>query len=128
MAARYILKIVTDFASAHSLRDYPGECRRLHGHNWKVEVEVTARALDSLGMGVDFKVIKQAARKATDELDHRYLNEIAPFDQINPTAENLAAHIFRRIGEELNDERVQVSAVTLWETERACVRYTEETE
>lgn len=128
MAARYTLKIVTDFASAHSLRDYPGECRRLHGHNWKVEVEVTARELDSLGMGVDFKVVKLAARKATDELDHRYLNEIMPFDQINPTAENLAAHLYRRISEELNDARVQVSAVTLWETERACVRYTEETE
>lgn len=128
MTARYTLKIVTDFASAHSLRDYPGECRNLHGHNWKVEVEVTAHELDNLGMGLDFKVIKQAARKATDELDHRYLNEVAPFDRLNPTAENLAAHLFRRIGEELNDARVKVSAITLWETERACVRYTEETE
>lgn len=126
MAAKYTLKVVTDFAASHSLRDYPGDCRRLHGHNWKVEVEVTARELDPLGMGIDFKAVKQASRKVTDELDHRYLNEIPPFDAINPTAENMAAYIYRRLSEELNEPRVRVSAVTLWETERACVRYTEE--
>jgi len=126
MAGKYTLKIVTDFASAHSLRDYPGECRRLHGHNWKVEVEVTAFELDGLGMAIDFKEVKKAARLATGELDHRYLNEIPPFDELNPTAENIAAHLYHRLSEELNSERVKVSAITLWETERACVRYTEE--
>lgn len=126
MAGKYTLKIVTDFASAHSLRDYPGECRRLHGHNWKVEVEVTAVQLDELGMAIDFKEIKKAARLAAGELDHRYLNEIPPFDELNPTAENIAHHLYRRLSEELNSERVKVSAITLWETERACVRYTEE--
>ncbi len=126
MTAQYTLKVVTDFAAAHSLRDYPGDCRRLHGHNWKVEVEVAAPSLDRLGMVVDFKAIKQATREVTGELDHRYLNEVSPFDEINPTAENMAAHIFRQIGERLNDERIKVRAVTLWETERACVRYTEE--
>jgi len=126
MAGKYTLKVVTDFASAHSLRDYPGECRRLHGHNWKVEVEVTATELDGLGMAIDFKGIKKAARLATGELDHRYLNEIPPFDELNPTAENIAAHLYGRLGEDLNSERVKVSAITLWETERACVRYTEE--
>jgi 6-pyruvoyltetrahydropterin/6-carboxytetrahydropterin synthase len=91
-----------------------------------VEVEAVATELDELGMAVDFKVIKQLARKVTDELDHRYLNEIPPFDSINPTAENLAAHIYRRLAEELNEPRVRIHAVTLWETERACVRFTEE--
>ena len=71
---------------------------------------------------------KQLAKKVTDELDHRYLNEIAPFDSINPTAENLAAYVYRRLAEELNEPRVRIHAVTLWETERACVRYTEEPE
>ena len=125
MAASYDLKIVTDFASAHTLRDYPGACSRLHGHNWKVEVEVTASALDNVGMGVDFKAIKTATKKVTAELDHRYLNEIKPFDEINPTAENIAAYIYQGVSELLNNERVQVTAVTLWETERACVRYSE---
>jgi 6-pyruvoyltetrahydropterin/6-carboxytetrahydropterin synthase len=123
----YTLKVITDFAAAHSLRDYPGDCRRLHGHNWKVEVEVCSKELDELGMVLDFKIIRQLARKVGDELDHRYLNDIPPFDQINPTAENIAAHFFRRISEELNNSRAEVHAVTLWETERASVRYTKET-
>jgi len=126
MAARYNLKVVSDFAAAHALRDYPGDCRRLHGHNWKLEVEVVSSELDALGMVIDFKAIKQAARRVTDELDHRFLNEVPPFDQLNPTAENMAAYLYRRLSEELNDGRVRVHAVTLWETERACVRYTEE--
>ncbi len=127
MAPRYLLTVVTDFSSAHTLRGYPGACARLHGHNWKLEVEVEARALDALGMGVDFKVIKQAARELAGQLDHRYLNDIPPFDRENPTAENLAAFFYRGLSQRLNDGRVRVRAVTLWETERACVRY-EETE
>lgn len=121
----YTLKVVSDFAAAHTLRDYPGACSRMHGHNWKVEAEVEAVTLDEVGMGVDFKVIKNAVRVLTDQLDHQYLNEIAPFDSVNPTAENIAAHLFRGLSQALNDQRIRVKAITLWETERACVRYTE---
>ena len=126
MGALYTLKIVTDFASAHTLRDYPGDCNRMHGHNWKVEVEVRARQLNEVGMGVDFKEIKQATKAIAKRLDHRYLNDLEPFTKVNPTAENIAAYMFRELSDALNDDRVNVSAVTLWETERACVRYTEE--
>jgi len=126
MTARYTLKILTDFASAHTLRDYPGACARMHGHNWKVEVEVAASELDAMGMGVDFKVIKQAARDIAERLDHRYLNDLEPFTRINPTAENIAAYFHQELSAQLNNDRIQVHAVTLWETERACVRYVEE--
>jgi 6-pyruvoyltetrahydropterin/6-carboxytetrahydropterin synthase len=126
MPSRYTLRVVTDFAAAHTLRGYPGACARMHGHNWKVEVEVEAHALDHLGMGIDFKLVKQAARAVAEGLDHRYLNELAPFDSVNPTAEHIAAYFFGEVSRRLNGEHVQVSAVTLWETERACVRYTEE--
>jgi 6-pyruvoyltetrahydropterin/6-carboxytetrahydropterin synthase len=126
MTARYTLKVVSDFAAAHSLRNYPGDCSRLHGHNWKLEVEVQASKLDELGMAIDFKTVKQLTKKVSDELDHGFLNEIPPFDTLNPTAENIAAYIYRRLGEEINEPRVRVHAVTVWETERACVRYTEE--
>lgn len=126
MARKYTLKIVTDFASAHSLRGYPGECQRLHGHNWKLEVEAIATSLDEIGMGIDFKEIKKAAREVSGELDHRYLNDLAAFSEINPTAENIASYLFRGLSERLNNERVRISAVTLWETDRACVRYTED--
>lgn len=125
MPARYRLTVFTDFAAAHSLRGYPGECSRLHGHNWKVEVEVEAAALDELGMGVDFKAIKQAARALAAELDHRNLNDIAPFDRVNPTAENIAAYFHRGLSEVLNTARVRVAAVTIWETETAGVKYSE---
>nr|VFK37494.1 MAG: 6-pyruvoyltetrahydropterin/6-carboxytetrahydropterin synthase [Candidatus Kentron sp. TC] len=126
MTSAYILKVTTDFAAAHSLRGYPGDCRRMHGHNWKVEVEATTTSLDNLGMGIDFQVIKECVRSVTRELDHRYLNEIPPFDKKNPTAENIAAYLFQGISQALNDKQVQISAVTLWETERACVRYQED--
>ncbi len=98
----------------------------MHGHNWKVEVEAVATELDKIGMAIDFKVVKQAARELAARLDHRYLNEITPFDTVNPTAENIAAWFYRELGRMLNSPRVRISAVTLWETERACVRYTEE--
>lgn len=126
MPARYTLKIIEDFASAHTLRDYPGDCNRMHGHNWKIEVEVAAERLDAVGMGVDFKVIKHAARSLAKQLDHRYLNDIEPFDKVNPTAENIAAFFYQGLSKALNNERVRVSSVTLWETERASACYSED--
>ncbi len=126
MTARYQLKVVTDFASAHTLRDYPGACSRMHGHNWKVELEAVATSLDDVGMGVDFKVMKQAAREVGGRLDHQYLNELEPFKEINPTAENIAAYMYKEISARINSKSIKVTALTLWETERACVRYSEE--
>jgi 6-pyruvoyltetrahydropterin/6-carboxytetrahydropterin synthase len=127
MSAKYTLKVINNFASAHTLRDYPGACARLHGHNWKVETEVEASSLDQVGMGIDFKTIRRMVRALTDRLDHRYLNEITPFDEINPTAENIAAYLFRGLAREFDDnEHLRIKAITLWETERACVRYTED--
>ncbi|MDH4274022.1 MAG: 6-carboxytetrahydropterin synthase QueD [Gammaproteobacteria bacterium] len=126
MTPRFTLKIVTDFAAAHTLRDYPGDCSRMHGHNWKVEVEVVANALNAVGMGMDFKAIKQGAKDVINALDHQYLNELTPFLRVNPTAENLALYLFQAVGERLNAPGVRVSAVTVWETERACARYSED--
>lgn len=125
MASRYTMKIVTDFAAAHLLRNYEGPCNRLHGHNWKVEVQVVAHDLDEVGMGLDFKYIKEATRNVIGELDHRNLNDIPPFDTVNPTAENISAFLYQQLGQRLNNARIKVDAVTLWETERACVTYTE---
>ncbi len=125
MSDLFTLKVSSDFSSAHTLRDYPGACSRMHGHNWKVEVEVEAAILDDMGMAIDFKRIRKLTRHVTDQLDHRYLNDISPFDSVNPTAENLARHLYREIASSLDDERVRVCAVTLWETDRACVKYSD---
>jgi 6-pyruvoyltetrahydropterin/6-carboxytetrahydropterin synthase len=126
MSSTYTLKILADFASAHTLRDYPGDCSRMHGHNWKLEVEVTATALNDHGMGMDFKIIKTATRALAKTLDHRYLNDIPPFDTVNPTAENIAQYFYQSLSKTLNIERAKISGVTLWETDRACVRYSED--
>ncbi len=120
------MKILLDFAAAHYLREYEGVCNRLHGHNWKVEVQVTATRLDEVGMGMDFKVIKDATRTLIDQLDHRNLNDIPPFDRINPTAENISAYLYQELAKKLNQDAVKVSSVTLWETDRACVIYSED--
>jgi 6-pyruvoyltetrahydropterin/6-carboxytetrahydropterin synthase len=122
----YTLKILADFASAHTLRDYPGDCSRMHGHNWKLEVEVTANVLNGHGMGMDFKTIKVATRELAKKLDHRYLNDIPPFDTVNPTAENIAQYFYQNLSETLNIDSAKISSVTLWETDRACVRYSED--
>ncbi|MEJ2630363.1 MAG: 6-carboxytetrahydropterin synthase QueD [Acidihalobacter sp.] len=127
MPATYTLTVLTDFAAAHTLRDYPGDCSRMHGHNWKLEAEIHATALDGVGMAVDFKDMKRVAREVAGELDHRYLNDLPPFTTVNPTAENIAAHIYRRMSERLNTDTARISAITLWETDRACVRYSEDT-
>ena len=122
----YTLKILADFASAHTLRDYPGDCSRMHGHNWKLEVEVTATSLNNHSMGMDFKTIKTATRELAKTLDHRYLNDIPPFDTLNPTAENIAQYFYQNLSNTLNIDSAKISGVTLWETDRACVRYSED--
>jgi len=126
MNSCYTLKVVTDFAASHSLRNYEGACQRLHGHNWKIEVEVKAKKLNEVGMAVDFKVVKTATNQVLDGLDHYHLNDIPPFDVINPTAENIAGYLYQEIAKIINQDHVSVSAVTVWETDRACARYSEE--
>ena len=126
MTSLYTLKVVTDFAASHALRNYQGECQRMHGHNWKVEVEATATKLDDAGMGIDFKLMKRATKQVLEGLDHYHLNDIPPFDEINPTAENIACFLYKEISKLLNTEFVNITAITVWETERACVRYSED--
>jgi len=124
MSALYSLRVASEFAAAHHLRHYEGDCNRLHGHNWRVEAEVEARELDSAGMGIDFREIRRNLRAITERLDHRYLNELDPFTELNPTAENIARHIHGELSARLNGPVIRVVAVTVWENDRASVRYT----
>lgn len=124
--AMYELMIKTYFASAHNLRDYQGACEMLHGHNWKVEVFVKAESLDSIGLALDFKILKEKTRHLIEEIDHKYLNELHPFTEINPSSENIARYLFRRLSEGLGHYPVKVSKVNVWESENACASYYEE--
>jgi 6-pyruvoyltetrahydropterin/6-carboxytetrahydropterin synthase len=119
----FILKIVTDFSSAHSLRDYPGDCANMHGHNWKVEVLVSSKELDESGMVIDFRKIKQQTKKVISKLDHRYLNEVKPFDKVNPTAENLAKYLYEEIDKNITNDKVIVYKVIVWENSRYSASY-----
>lgn len=119
----FVLKIVTDFAAAHSLRNYPGDCSRLHGHNWQVEVSVESEVLDEIGMAIDFHEIKRQTKEIVKKLDHQYLNDIPPFDEINPTAENIAKYFFEEVGKLINNQDVHVCKVLIWETSRASATY-----
>ncbi|CAC9430661.1 6-pyruvoyl tetrahydrobiopterin synthase (EC 4.2.3.12) [uncultured Gammaproteobacteria bacterium] len=121
----FVLKIVTDFASAHSLRNYPGDCSRLHGHNWQVEVSVESEVVDALGIAIDFREIKKQTKEVVKRLDHQYLNEIPPFDELNPTAENIAKYFYQEVSVLINNQDVRVCEVIIWETPRASVAYSE---
>lgn len=115
--------IETHFAGAHHLREYPGNCEKPHGHNWKVRVTVRATRLDPLGMGIDFKVLKKIVNQAVDELDHRDLNEHPAFVTQNPSSENISVHLFDQLKPNLNHERYQLYSVTVYETETSGLTY-----
>ena len=119
----YELKVVTQFAAAHHLRDFKGECEKLHGHNWKIEIFVCADDVGKDGLVVDFRLIKDAAKRVLDELDHEFLNELEAFKTVNPSSENIARHIFERLSQELINKDVEVSKVTAWESDSACASY-----
>lgn len=104
----YEVTVKLKFAAAHRVEDYPGNCERLHGHNWVVEVTAKSKKLDKLGMVIDFRTLKEKAKMVIQRVDHQYLNEIKPFDKINPTAENIAKWIFDEISKDIKVSRVNV--------------------
>jgi 6-pyruvoyltetrahydropterin/6-carboxytetrahydropterin synthase len=122
----YELKIITQFAAAHHLRNFKGKCEQLHGHNWKVEVYVRSGLLDDTGLVLDFGEIKAAAHEVLSGLDHHYLNDLTPFQKENPSSEHIARYLFRVLSRRLNDERIQVSKVSVWESDTACATYWED--
>lgn len=121
----YELKIVSQFAAAHQLRDYGGKCEALHGHNWKVEVCVTGDRLGKEGLLIDFAVLKKETQKVLEGLDHKFLNDLEPFKEVNPSSEQIARHIYKSLSDALNSNEVKVSRVTAWESDTACATYVE---
>ena len=120
------ITITTHFSSAHSLRSYKGKCENLHGHNWRVEVEVCSPELNEGGMVMDFSDLKNIVERVLAELDHRYLNDIDYFKTNNPSSEELARYIYRAVQAKISPARCHMGEVRVWETERACAHYKEE--
>lgn len=121
----YTISIIRFFSSAHSLREYTGKCEALHGHNWKVEVFVASDKLDKLGMVIDFKVLKARLDELLEKYDHVLLNNVAPFDTINPSSENIARVFYEVLSSKLNDDRVKVQSLIVWESENSKAIYSE---
>lgn len=119
----YQLSVSQSLDAAHFLNGYPGNCANIHGHTWKVEVTIIGSKLDSLGMVVDFREVREKLAKVLEQFDHVLINEIAPFDRINPTSENLAYFIFQQMKKQL--EGFQLKLVKVWESENTWVAYEE---
>jgi 6-pyruvoyltetrahydropterin/6-carboxytetrahydropterin synthase len=113
------------FASAHALRNYKGRCENVHGHNWKVRVVIEGEKLDATGMLVDFLDVKSFMGEILDRIDHQFLNEIPPFDSINPSAENIAEYFYQQMTGRLAETPVpvRIREVKIWETEIQSATY-----
>jgi 6-pyruvoyltetrahydropterin/6-carboxytetrahydropterin synthase len=113
----YTITTETTFSAAHYLRGYQGDCSRLHGHNWNVEVSVTSSKLDENGFAIDFLALEDLLEKAVAPFEHRNLNEVPPFDIENPTAENIAAYVFETMSGSIQEfsQEALVIGVTVWE-------------
>jgi len=124
----YEVTVDADFSSGHYLRNYRGKCENPHGHNYKVRVTLQGERLDETGLLLDFKLLKQVMRPVVEYLDHQMINELAPFTEINPSAENLARYFFDETSKQMSEMtggRVRVKDCTIYETEDTTARYSE---
>ena len=119
------LVVKKEFSSAHILNGHPGDCKRMHGHNWLVEAEVQGNNINEIGMVIDFKDIKKNLKAIIAKLDHQFLNDLEPFIHDNPTAENISKYIYKELSKNINTDNIKVSEIKLWETKNSAVTYTE---
>ncbi len=121
------VKIRVEFPAAHHIRGYEGECARPHGHNFKVEVEATSPGISNIGIALDFRDLKEMTKELANRFDHQDLNTIAPFTDINPTAETLAQYFFeeleRLVQRNPKTQTVTMKRVTVWENDRSAASY-----
>ena len=121
----YEVTVKTGFAAAHQLRLYDGKYENLHGHNWTAQVTVEAGELDPIGVGIDFVKLKAMVEKNLSELDYHNINEVPPFDEQNPSAENIARWLFLKLKAEVNSNSTRVKRVEICEMEGCGASYFE---
>lgn len=112
------ISIESEFSAAHNLRGYKGKCEKLHGHNYKVQITISGKELDNIGMLADFTILKSSLKKVLSKLDHSYLNNIPQFKQTNPTAENIARYIYNRLKGRKFGIDAKIKSVCVWESEK----------
>ena len=112
------------FAAGHALRGYHGKCENVHGHNYRVRVSIEGAELDSIGLLLDFVEVKKLIRNVVERLDHQFINDLPPFDVLNPSAENMAKYFYEQISGGLAAERgLRIGEVAIWETDVTSARY-----
>ena len=117
------------FSAAHQIRMHGGKCERLHGHNWRIRVHARAASLNRIGMVIDFADLQRIVAELCARFDHQNINEVAPFTEVNTTAENLARFFYVEANRQLcamEGGRVSVSRVDVWENEGSLAVYREE--
>jgi len=122
--AMFEIKVSDRFSAAHSLREYRGDCERLHGHNYRVEVRVSSPSLNNMGIAIDFRELKDLLRSVINQLDHTYLNDLPGFKDINPSSENIAKYIYNFMAKSIALP-VRLLSVEVWETENSSALYRE---
>ena len=121
------IEVTDHFSSAHRLREQGSACERMHGHNWFVTVKVGSETLDGIGLVIDFKVLKKHLKEILDALDHQDLNAIPPFDEVNPSTENLARWIHEKMAGRLEGTNARMRSVRVSEGPNTAATYFEET-
>ena len=119
----YLLSVEQNFDAAHCLRNYGGKCESVHGHSFKVVVTVKATRLDEIGLGYDFTILKKQLGEVLSQYDHSSLNDIPPFNQINPSSENIAMVIYDEMKLMLTKAVVTLDSVEVWESSTSRVVY-----
>jgi 6-pyruvoyltetrahydropterin/6-carboxytetrahydropterin synthase len=119
----YEISVEKHFDAAHFLRGYRGKCEALHGHSYRVVVRVKASQLDKIGLAYDFTELKRHLNDILSRFDHTCLNDVAPFNRINPSAENIAATIYDELKKKLAAEPVTLNCVEAWESPQTGVTY-----
>ena len=120
----YGITVEKHFDAAHYLRGYKGKCEEMHGHRYRVVVKIKADKLDDIGLAYDFSDLKRHLKDIIDRFDHTCLNDVPPFDKINPSSENIAATIYGELREKLSGDPVTLTSVEAWETPHQGVVYT----
>lgn len=127
MSGKYTIGISDHFDSAHFLKNYPGACSNVHGHTWKVDILISCKELDKIGMSIDFKILKKILKNILSKYDHHLINDIEPFNNINPTAENLSREIYIQLKSQIKKEypNTKLESVTIWESPKAFAKFEE---
>lgn len=119
----YEIAVESHFDAAHFLRGYRGRCEALHGHRFRVVARASAAKLDDAGMAYDFTEMKKHLNDILDKFDHTCLNDVPPFDEINPSSEHLATIIYNELRSKLSGAPVSVSGIEVWESPQSCATY-----